>query len=126
MPLPPPWDAYVEAAGWPAVNPAPFVSRGHQPEQQVDVHVNPESREIYRALVRDSVLPEGSVLAELPRLNGGRGFGMRKVGGGWRFFELDARGGVIASGALSLCAGCHSQAPADCVFGLPRGPAEPH
>jgi hypothetical protein len=45
---------------------------------------------------------------------------MRKAGGSWSFFELDAHGGVLASGPLSLCAGCHAQAPADYVFGLPR------
>jgi hypothetical protein len=125
VPAPPAWESYAEVKQWPALNAAPFVSHGHQPEQSVDVHVNPESRELYQALVSDSVFPDGSVLAELPRGRDGRGYGMRKVDGAWRFFELNGDGGLISSGALSLCAGCHAQAPADGVFGLPR-PAEPH
>jgi hypothetical protein len=47
---------------------------------------------------------------------------MRKEAGQWSYFQLDAQGGVLASGALSLCAGCHVQAPADRVFGPPRLP----
>jgi hypothetical protein len=123
QPPPPPaptWDAYADVQSWPAVNAAPFVSRGHQPEQQVDVRVSPESRATYSALVVDSVFSDGSVLAELSHSGDGRGYAMRKAGGSWSFFELDARGGVVASGPLSLCAGCHAQAPADSVFGLPR------
>jgi hypothetical protein len=106
------------------LNPTPFISRGHQPEEPVDVHVSPESRAIYSGLVADSVFPEGSVLAELPHAAGARGYGMHKVDGAWRFFELNAAGEVISSGALSLCAGCHAQAPADSVFGLAHAAAE--
>jgi hypothetical protein len=102
------------------MNAAPFTARGHQPEQQVDVRVSPESRATYSALVVDSAFSDGCVLAELSHAGDGRGYGMRKAGGSWSFFELDAHGGVLASGPLSLCAGCHAQAPADYVFGLPR------
>jgi hypothetical protein len=118
----PAWDAYTSVEQWPPVNPAPFASRGHQPEAQVDIRVNPESRALYGALVTDSVFPDGTVLAELSHSSGGRGYGMRKLGGSWSYFELDPRGGVLASGALTLCAGCHAQAPSDGVFGLPRDP----
>ena len=86
----------------------------------MDVRVSPESRATYSALVADSVFPEGSVLTELSHAGDGRGYGMRKAAGNWSFFELDANGGVTASGALALCAGCHAQAPADGAFGLPR------
>jgi len=122
--VPPPpapaWDAYAAVRQWPSVNETPFVSHGHRPEQRVDVRVSPESRATYSALVADSIFPDGSVLAELSHAGGGRGYGMRKAGGSWSFFELDEAGGVIASGALALCVGCHAQAPADDVFGLPR------
>jgi hypothetical protein len=120
-PAAPTWDAYADVQSWPAVNAVPFTARGHQPEQQVDVRVSPESRVTYSTLVVDSVFSDGCVLAELSHSGDGRGYGMRKAGGSWSFFELDARGGVLASGPLRLCAGCHAQAPADCVFGLPRG-----
>jgi hypothetical protein len=120
----PTWDAYASVREWPAANAAPFISRGHEPGQAVDVKVNPEARVIYSALVAGSVLPEGSILAELSRSGDGRGYAMRKAGGSWSFFELDAAGGVISSGALALCSGCHLQAPADGVFGLPRAMTE--
>lgn len=92
------------------------------PAQQIDLRVSPECRASYVALVTDSVLPEGCVLAELPHSGGNYGYGMRKVAGAWSFFELDSRGGVLASGALALCRGCHAQATADSAFGPPRQP----
>jgi hypothetical protein len=102
------------------MNAAAFSSQGHQPEQLVEIRVSPESRATYSALVTDSVFADGSILAELPHAGDGHGYGMRKAAGNWTFFELNAQGGVLASGALTLCAGCHARAPADGVFGLPR------
>jgi len=106
------------------VNEAPFTSRGHQPEQQVDVHVNDIARPAYGALVADTVFPDGSVLAELPHsvTSHGLSYAMRKDGSHWSYFQLDWHGRVLAAGALSLCVGCHTQAPADRVFGPPRQP----
>jgi len=91
----------------------------------VDVRASPDSRATYSALVTDSVFPDGSVLAELSHDANGLGYGVRKTGGSWSFFELDPSGGVLASGALAFCTGCHAQAPADSVFGLPREATEP-
>jgi hypothetical protein len=119
------WDAYAALRDWPPVNAAPFMARGHEPEELVDVRVSPESRATYGALVADAAFPNGAILAELSHLGSGRGYGMRKAGGAWVFFELDAQGGVIFSGALALCASCHAQAPADGAFGLPRELAAP-
>jgi len=126
LPAPPAstWEVYAQAKQWPTANAAPFISRGHQPEQPVDVRVSPEIRATYSDLVVDSTFPDGSVLTELSRAPGGRGYAMRKEGGNWQFFALDGNGGLLSSGALSLCAGCHAQAPSDGVFGLPRVPAE--
>jgi hypothetical protein len=106
----------------PAANTAPFMSRGHLPEQLVDVRLNDVARANYVALVTDSVFPDGSLLAELPRGAAGHGYVMRKSGGVWSYLELDRQGVVLASGALALCIGCHDQASADHVFGLPRKP----
>jgi hypothetical protein len=119
------WDMYPEAQRWAPANSGPFTARGHQPEQQVDVHVNELARAAYVALVADTVFPDGSVLVELAHsaASPGNGYAMRKAGGQWTYLELDPRGGVLASGVLALCAGCHAQAPADRVFGLPREPA---
>ena len=118
------WPDYGEALRWPAVNDAPFTSRGHEPEQQVDVRVNEVARPAYTALVADTLFPEGSLLVELPhdRAGAGSGYAMRKQDGHWSYLLLDPQGGVQASGALPLCSGCHGQAPADQVFGLPRTP----
>jgi hypothetical protein len=84
------------------------------------VRVNDVARSAYTALVTDSVFPDGSVLAQLAHGALGNGYVMRKSAGAWSYFELDAQGTLLASGALLLCAGCHAQAPADHVFGLPR------
>ncbi len=125
-PSPRTWEAYAAVLEWPAVNTAPFTSRGHRPEQRVDVRVSPESRTNYSALVTDTVFPDGSVLAELSHAGDGRGYGMCKASGSWSFYELDPNGGVTARGALPLCTGCHARAPADGVFGLPREPTDAH
>lgn len=106
----------------PVVTSAPFASRGHLPEQSVEVRVNDVARQPYAALVTDTVFPDGSLLAELSPSASGNGYAMRKSAGVWSYFELDPRGHLLASGALALCIGCHAQAPADQVFGLPRTP----
>jgi len=116
------WEGYSEVLRSPSVTSAPFISRGHQPEQLVDIRVSEGARPTYAALVTDSVFPNGTVLAELSHNASGNGFVMRKSGGVWSYFELDAQGALLANGDLALCAGCHAQAPADRVFGLPRGP----
>jgi hypothetical protein len=115
------WTNYAQVLHWPPANSAPFRSRGHLPEQEVDVRVNDVARSSYDARVTDTVFPEGAVLAELSHANTGHGYVMRKISGNWSYLELDAPGVVLASGALPLCAGCHAQAPADSVFGLPSG-----
>jgi hypothetical protein len=98
------------------------MSRGHLPEQQVDVRVSDVARANYVALVSDTVFPDGSLLAQLSHSASGHGYVMRKSAGVWSYFELDPRGTVLASGVLTLCAGCHAQAHSDHVFGLPRTP----
>jgi hypothetical protein len=116
------WDSYADAQRWPASNAAPFIARGHQPEQRVDVRVNEIARSAYSGLVADTVFPNGSLLTELPHspLGTGGGFAIRKSAGSWSYFQLDGKGQVLASGALSLCNGCHAQALADHVFGIPH------
>jgi len=106
----------------PLVTGTPFVARGHLPEQSVDVRANDVARAQYAALVRDSVFPDGSLLAELAHDGGGKSYVMRKSAGTWSYLELDSLGTVLESGAPALCVGCHAQAPGDHVFGLPRGP----
>ena len=116
------WDGYTDVLRLPLVTSAPFTSRGHLPAQPVDVRANEAARAPYAALVSDSVFPDGSVLAELPHNASSNGYLMRKSAGVWSYSELDSRGTLLASGALPLCAGCHAQAPADHVYGLPRAP----
>jgi len=104
------------------VSPTPFISRGHQPEQLVDVRVSEAARASFTALVSDTVFPNGTLLAELSHNGSGNGYVMRKHGDVWSYFELDAQGALLSSGATPLCAGCHAQAASDSVFGLPRMP----
>lgn len=106
----------------PIVTAAPFTTRGHLPEQSVDVRVNELAHPRYSSLVTDSVFPDGSVLAELSHNASGNGYVMRKSAGSWSYLELDPRGAVLASGVLPLCVGCHEQAPSDHAFGVPRAP----
>jgi hypothetical protein len=106
----------------PSVTSQPFTTRGHLPPQSVDVRANDLARAQYTVLVADTVFPNGAVLAELSHGASGNGFVMRKDAGHWSYFELDSRGVLQVSGAVVWCAGCHAQAPSDCVFGLPRGP----
>jgi hypothetical protein len=113
---------YAEAQAWPAANSEAFTSRGHQPERQVDVRVNDIARASYAELVTDTVFPEGSVLAEVPHAGSvGDSYAMLKDGRRWNYFVFDSRGAVTATGSLEQCAGCHAQAPADGIFGLPHG-----
>ena len=89
----------------------------------MDVRANDAARTSYAALVPDTVFPDGSVLLEQAHgALGGPGYAMRKQSGQWSYLELSARGAVVASGALALCAGCHAQARSDGVFGLPHPP----
>ncbi|HYQ05080.1 MAG TPA: hypothetical protein VER96_40670 [Polyangiaceae bacterium] len=117
----PEWEGYRDVLRMPVVTPTPITSRGHLPEQSVEVRANEVARTRYGSLVTDTVFPDGSVLAELSR-SGGNGYVMRKTGGAWNYFELDSRGQTLAGGAPALCAGCHAQAQSDGVFGLPRTP----
>ena len=116
------WDGYAEAKLWAPASAAPFTSRGHLPASQVEVRVNAIASASYAALVTDTVFPEGSALFAQSQALNGHGYAMRKTRGAWSYVEVDARGGLLSSGALYSCTKCHAQAPADHVFGLPRPP----
>ena len=116
------WEGYAEVLRMPNVTSQPFTSRGHVPQQSVDVRANDVARTHYATLVTDTLFPDGSVLAELAHGATGNGFVMRKDAGHWSYFELDSRGASLVNGALAWCASCHAQAPSDHVFGLPRLP----
>lgn len=119
------WEGYEQVLHLPPVTTVPLVSRGHAPEQTVDVRANEIARTPYTALVTDTVFPDGSLLAELSHDANGTGYVMRKTAGAWTYFELDARGDLLASGTPALCVGCHDQAASDHVFGLPRSLSAP-
>jgi len=122
-----PWADYAAARSSPAVTRSPFTSAGHPLAGSVEVHVSSESRDAYLGLVPDTVFPDGALLAELCAKPGsGPSYAMRKTGGSWAFYMLDEQGALVASGQLPFCAGCHQQAPADGVFGLPRDLSPTH
>jgi hypothetical protein len=121
----PVWSSQAEVRSWPPLNEQPFLSRGHLPAVEVDVVASAASRDAYLALVTDSVLPQGTLIAErahdLAAANAHQ-LVMQKRADGWSYLDLDARGRVLAEGRLARCEGCHALAPADHAFGLPRRP----
>jgi hypothetical protein len=122
------WPRFSEARTWPALS-EPFPNRGHEGAGTLAVvRVSAEARETYAHLVRDSALPDGSVVA-LFHLESDRRPGpvyvMQKTAGAWRFLTLDAEGGelpaIASTGqATQACSSCHADAVADSLFGLPR------
>jgi hypothetical protein len=118
------WSRFDEIKGYEAVNATPFSTRGHlvKPSHAV-VRVSPDAREKYLALVTDSVLPDGSVIAMFHQsrdgATGGPVYVMEKKASEWTFVALDAEGAVTSEN-LNVCALCHRGGVADQLFGLPR------
>jgi hypothetical protein len=109
---------------WGALNSRPFPSRGHAGGRYlVDVHVNPQSRADYLALLPETVLPPGVLIAAFHhdpvRGRPGPSYVMEKLDGGWSFSVIAADGTIERQGEIELCRRCHAEAPYDFVFGLP-------
>jgi hypothetical protein len=87
------------------------------------VRASAEGRDTYVALVQDSVLPEGSVIALFHESGDGatrgRVYVAQKAGGRWQYLLLDALGHPQAFNS-DRCERCHADAAADHLFGLPR------
>ena len=118
---PPPWPRFAEVAAWPAAG-EPFPNRGHWGEGSVAVvRTSPEARAAYAALVADSALPDGAVVALFHHAAGGpdRVFLMEKEAGAWRYRVLTSAG-VVVSESDSGCRGCHAGGVGDSLFGVPR------
>ena len=122
------WPRFGEVRSWPPSE--PFTNRGHAGAgPNAVVRVSPVARESYTHLVRDSALPDDSVVAlfhlgvdQRP----GPVYVMEKSAGTWRFLALDADGAVVAPStstgqSTQGCQGCHADAVADSLFGVPRG-----
>ena len=124
------WARLSEVQGWGPVNDKPFISEGHPPGHYLaNVHVSPEARDAYLALMPGSELPVGAVLAELQHDpvsdRPGPIFAMRKVAPGrWEYVAAEPDGRIRERGQLPLCVRCHAEAVADSLFGLPSA-AEP-
>lgn len=120
-PPPPPWPRFAEVASWLVVG-EPFPNRGHWGDGTLaTVRVSPGARAPYEALVTDSVLPDGSVIAlfHAEASRPGRVFVMQKEAGSWRYLAL-APSGVVLPVSEAACRGCHAGAVGDSLFGLPR------
>jgi hypothetical protein len=97
----------------------------------VEVRISPGSVEAYRGLVAGAEFAIGTTAAAFHRSPDGAAgsvYAMTKLpsatGGQWEFIVTEPDGTLLARGSLSLCAGCHDDAPADHLFGVPR-PADP-
>jgi len=119
------WPRFAEVAAWPAVTDTALPNQGHDVAVGfARVHTNPEARDTYMGLVQDSVLPDGSVVALFHESADGATRGpvyvMEKAAGRWHYLVLDAEGHEEPTAKLDTCAGCHADATADQLFGLPR------
>src|SRR5689334_14457464 len=120
------WMRIAAASRWPEAAPA-FSSRGHGDGAFVaSVRVEPASLEAYRGLVSGAVFADGTAIAVFHRAPDGTPgsvYAMEKAGGAWTFTASNADG-TLLDGNVGLCARCHEEAPADHLFGAPRGPSE--
>jgi hypothetical protein len=119
-----PWSRFAEVESWPALNDTSFATRGHLVKPSyARVRASAEAREVYAALVTDSVLPDGATIAMFheSRDGGEKGlvYVMEKKGASWMFLALDANGNPTSEN-VNVCALCHRGGVADHVFGLPR------
>lgn len=122
----PRWEGFDRATAWPSVGGARS-SRGHGVEEGIiDVRISPEARDSYRGLVAGTALPVGTTVVAFHRAtNGAPGpvYAMVKLPDGqWDFVIAEPNGTLVARGAVSLCAACHDDAPADHLFGVPKEP----
>lgn len=122
-PAPPRWAEFEGARTWPLAA-EPFASRGHGGgHYTVEVRVTPAALPAYRALVPGRTLPVGTEIAAFHRSVDGGAPGstyvMQKRAEGWAFFATDAAGRVLVGEGVRLCAGCHAEARADSLFGVP-------
>ena len=120
----PSWSEYAAARKWPIAAEL-HPSRGHgSSEYLVEVRVAPEALSAYRDLVPGTGLPKGARVAAAHRERSGgqvaSTFVMQKgEDGRWAYFSVGPTGRVDR-GDTALCRRCHSQAPADSLFGPPR------
>jgi len=136
VPAPVPWSRFDEISAWPTVG-EPFADLGHPGEGGLGrVRVSPEARAGYEALVRDSTMPDGTVVGLFHGARSGSESGtgsvdagsvyvMEKERGAWAFRVLTPRG-VIVEAAVGLCAACHEGGVGDRLFGLPRAAGAAH
>jgi len=114
-------------SAWPPLGDS-FENRGHPGAgERCQIRVSPDARAAYGALVADSVLPSGSVVAAFHSNSAGDSgpvFVMAKGESDWTYLALDPEGRPLGLGSDG-CAGCHANGVADRLFGLPRerGPA---
>jgi hypothetical protein len=117
-----PWSRFAEIAAWPLAA-EPFTNSGHPGAgDEAGVRVSPDARGPYAELVRDSVMPDGAVVAlfHSDRVGtAGSVYVMEKQGGTWSYRALTAQG-VMLEGATTRCQGCHQSAVGDELFGIPR------
>jgi hypothetical protein len=108
---------------WPPAA-GPFRTQGHLVDADAVVRVSPEARDGYLALVTDSSLPDGTVVAAFHQSSNeaaspGPVYVMEKSAGTWSYLWLDGSGGIVEK-KPRRCDGCHAGAVADRLFGPPR------
>lgn len=78
----------------------------------------------YRELVPGSRLPDGARIAAMHRVAAtgvaASTFVMKRRTAGWEYLVVDSLG-RREPGDTTPCSTCHAEAPADSLFGVPRG-----
>lgn len=131
-PAPQPYPNWASVSSWPALTEAQgtepsvtrFASLGHGGGRySYSVHVEPQHERAYRELVAEHPFPAGATLwvQLFDAKSGDLGpiYVMHKADTKWDFTQLNAAG-LIVKGAVETCRRCHSEAPTDHLFGLPR------
>ncbi len=122
------WSRFAEIQSWPVAG-EPFTNLGHVGAgAEAVVRVSPDARAAYEHLVKDSELPNGTIVALFHELGPGRAglvYVMEKTNGAWRFSSYHPDGTELtaaepANASTAGCERCHADAVADSLFGLPR------
>jgi hypothetical protein len=120
---PVPWPEYSRIDQLALVNGDPVPADNHEPFRwNLTVRITPSALAAYRDWRVGGVMPEGTwIVAEhYARQGGARGpyYSANKSTAGWQFGAAMPDGGLVPPDAA--CFACHSEAPADFVFGLAR------
>jgi hypothetical protein len=122
------WEHFDDARSWPLAA-EPFATSAHGATPYVvSVRVAPAFVVAYRELVAGEVWVPGASVAAFHATRSGEPASLyamtKQSDGSWEYVVAAADGTETARGPLPLCIRCHTEAPADSLFGVPRAARE--